>query len=102
MSRDCVIDLSQTLIRTLTAPRILGLRENMGLKQDITGWNWLRSFTERHSEITLKRIVCLGQDRTEAMNPHFIAMHFAHIKSIMEKYEINHGHQIIIDEELGF
>lgn len=88
----CTLDLTQTLISSFSASR----QNTLGFVNGRPGKDWLRSFTKRHRALAIRRRVVLENDRAEAMTPQNVAMHFATLTALMDKFEINDPSRIFI------
>lgn len=98
LARDAVRDLAQTFVNTLPPARRLAIN----FHDDRPGRDWLSSFLQRRSDLTLKSRVNLEHDRADAMNPENCAKHFARIKALCDKHGINDGCYIFNLDESGF
>lgn len=98
LTRDLVLDLASTPIRSLPVYR----RKQMGFKGDRSDLCWLRGLIVRHRNLSVKTSVDHENERVDAMSPHNVAQHFARIRYLLNKYDIQDPTKVFNIDECGF
>lgn len=98
LTRDLVLDLTQTFVGTLPAHR----RRTLQFRDNRPGYTWLRGFVTRFPYLTVKSTADLENERAQAMSPEHVAEHFARVRTVLDKYRITEPTHVFNLDECGF
>lgn len=97
LEKTCLQDLAKLQISSISS----GNRAKICLNNEKTGNDWINSFLNYHEDVTLRKRVSIRTDREKAMNAESLSIHFAQIKTLMNRYKMDENSCIFNHDESG-